>query len=171
MLKKINFFLASLFIILVIFSLANKAEANHLKNNLKIEIDKESFFDPNYLEAELIVEKDLELKIITSQIELDYDPVFLELESIDFSNSWCSIVATSSVNTELGHASFLCGNPRDNNSKRLTLAKLKFKKNKNGLSKLSLSRSMLISKTAQALRLMSDIETHYVYVLRENSTE
>ncbi len=136
------------------------------ETTMKIEIDKESFLNPDFLFLDIKVESEINSYNSVMSV-IDYDPNIIEIENISFDDSFCSITATSSINNLAGKTTIICGNPTANASSTSQIARLKVKKITEDFVKIRLKDSQVISADGLANNILSTTETHNIMIIKE----
>ncbi len=136
------------------------------ETTMRIEIDKESFLNPGFLFLDIVIDSATSTfnTVLTS---INYDPSMIEIDDIIFDNSFCSIIATSSMDNISGQTSFSCGNPNNNASSTTQIARLKIKKIQEGFTTVRLNNSVVLSADGLANNILDNIEKHTLMIIKE----
>ena len=162
--------LTSIFIIslLSLVFLRSDYTANATTNEtiMKIKIDKESFLNPNFLFLDIVLDSATSSFNSVMSV-IDYDPSFIEVENIIFDNSFCSIIATTSIDNLAGQTTIICGNPATNASSTSQISRLKAKKINEGFTTIKLNNSQVLSADGLANNILTTTETHSIMIIKE----
>jgi hypothetical protein len=128
-----------------------------------INIDKESFLDPDYLNIEIIMESE-ERSYNAVMGLLNYDPAFFNIEEVAINQAFCALIVGDLPSQEEGTKPVICGNPEANETATTTLATFKLRKLDAGWTKISLDGSRMLSSDGLARDLLHYNETNYLLI-------
>ncbi len=133
--------------------------------SLFVLVDKENFFGPDYLFAQIV--SDTATTSINAVLAgLSYSTSTLDLVAVQPDENACPLLMHQAINHRLGRLDLICGNP-DNFSGRQTIAYLVFRKITAGQAELSiLPYSSLRAADGLGTDLPLQRETHRVQIIK-----
>lgn len=132
--KKIHTFII---ILILVFAIPADAQSNSLFFNL----DKNTFLNNQ-------ISWDLKLAtsslVMAVQIDIEFDPLYLELASSTPNNDICELIAVDNINNSEGKYSLVCGNPKASTSTDV-ITTLTFDKIQTGWTNLRITNAYLFT--------------------------
>ncbi|MFC1678141.1 hypothetical protein ACFLZ9_00210 [Patescibacteria group bacterium] len=133
--------------------------------NLYLLPDFERFLDPDNLFVQVMIDSQ-EQTINAVDINIEFEPDKLSVDSLQFENSFCSIIISEKINNQEGIINITCGTENEIASSTINVALITFKKLVPGWTALSCNDSSVLASNGLGTNILNTTEFHNIYLVK-----
>ena len=154
-----------LIIILTFFTNIHASQSAEVLIDLFVVPEYSSYLNPDSLILNIITNNNETLFNAVS-INLKYSPEKITINSINYENSFCEIIAKEEIDNINGFLDISCGNPNPELATSTNMFQINFNKIETGWAQISLNSSKILAHDGLGTNIIGSTEDHNFYIYK-----